>query len=104
MNEERWLSVEEIATHLGISKETIYRWLEKRRIPAHRVGKLWKFRTTEVDEWSLTLNIEFFGTLKYLEIAQHDSSSGNFHSKLYEDFRLDAKRQTLNELTPHSRL
>lgn len=51
MNDERWLSVDEIAVHLGISKETIYRWLEKGKIPAHRVGKLWKFRTSEIDEW-----------------------------------------------------
>ena len=48
---ERWLSVEEIATHLGVSRETIYRWLEKKKIPAHRVGKLWKFQTSEVDNW-----------------------------------------------------
>lgn len=50
-SEERWLSVEEIAGHLGISKETVYRWLEKKKIPAHRVGKLWKFQVREVDEW-----------------------------------------------------
>ena len=48
---ERWLSVEEIANHLGVSKETIYRWLERSKIPAHRVGKLWKFKTTEIDGW-----------------------------------------------------
>lgn len=48
---ERWLSVEEIASHLGVSKETVYRWLDRRQIPAHRVGKLWKFQTWEVDEW-----------------------------------------------------
>lgn len=51
---ERWLSVEEIAAHLGVSKETIYRWLEKdghRRIPANRIGRLWKFKASEVDEW-----------------------------------------------------
>ena len=48
---ERWLSVEEIATHLGISKETIYRWLEKQKIPAHRMGRLWKFKASEVDSW-----------------------------------------------------
>lgn len=48
---EKWLSVEEIAQHLGISKETIYRWLEKTKIPAHRVGKLWKFQISEVDDW-----------------------------------------------------
>ena len=48
---ERWLSVEEIAAHLGVSRETIYRWLEKRKIPAHRIGKLWKFQASEVDQW-----------------------------------------------------
>jgi excisionase family DNA binding protein len=48
---EAWLSVEEIARHLNVSKETIYRWLEKEKIPAHRMGKLWRFKPSEVDEW-----------------------------------------------------
>ncbi len=48
---EPWYSVEEIAEHLGISKETVYRWLDRRVIPAHRLGKLWKFKPTEVDGW-----------------------------------------------------
>ena len=48
---EPWLSVEEISRHLGISKETIYRWLERQKIPAHRIGKLWKFKVSEVDGW-----------------------------------------------------
>lgn len=50
-NGERWFSVEEIAKHLGVSKESIYRWLEKGIIPAHRVGRLWKFQTSEIDHW-----------------------------------------------------
>jgi excisionase family DNA binding protein len=48
---EPWLSVENIASHLGVSKETIYRWLERGAIPAHRIGKLWKFKASEVDQW-----------------------------------------------------
>ncbi|MBS1963091.1 MAG: helix-turn-helix domain-containing protein [Bdellovibrionales bacterium] len=48
---EPWYSVEEIARHLGVSKETIYRWIERRTIPAHRMGKLWKFKPSEVDTW-----------------------------------------------------
>jgi len=48
---ERWLSVEEICAHLGVSKETIYRWLEKKKMPAHRVGRLWKFKSSEIDGW-----------------------------------------------------
>lgn len=51
MDKERWLSVEEIAAHLGVSKETIYRWLDRGRIPAHRIGRLWKFKASEVDSW-----------------------------------------------------
>lgn len=51
---EPWYSVEQIAQHLGISKETIYRWLEKGKIPAHRIGKLWKFKPTEVDGWVMS--------------------------------------------------
>lgn len=48
---QMWYTVEQIAAHLQVSKETIYRWLDKGRIPAHRVGKQWRFLTTEVDEW-----------------------------------------------------
>lgn len=48
---EPWLSVEEISRYVGVSKETIYRWLEREKIPAHRVGKLWKFKPSEVDAW-----------------------------------------------------
>lgn len=51
MGGERWLSVDEIATHLGVERETIYNWIEKRGMPAHRVGRFWKFQISEVDAW-----------------------------------------------------
>lgn len=50
---ERWLSVEEIAMHLGISKDTVYTWIAKQQMPAHKVGRLWKFKAVEVDNWVL---------------------------------------------------
>jgi excisionase family DNA binding protein len=37
--EERWLSVEEIATHLGVSRDTVYKWIKRKHLPAHKVGK-----------------------------------------------------------------
>ena len=36
---ERWLSLEEIANHLGVSKETIRSWIRKETIPYHKVGR-----------------------------------------------------------------
>lgn len=49
--DDRWLSVDEIASHLGVSKDTVYRWIDTRKMPAHKVGRLWKFRKDEVDAW-----------------------------------------------------
>jgi excisionase family DNA binding protein len=49
--ETRWLSVEEIAAYLGIKPDTVYKWIERRRMPAHKLGRLWKFQAAEVDEW-----------------------------------------------------
>ena len=50
---EPWVSVDDIATHLGVGKDSIYRWIEKKGMPAHKMGRLWKFRISEVDEWVL---------------------------------------------------
>ncbi len=49
--DDRWLSVADIAEYLGVKKDTVYKWLSKRIIPAHKVGRLWKFKKDEVDEW-----------------------------------------------------
>ena len=49
--ENRWLSVEEIAAHLGIKPDTVYKWIARRNMPAHKLGRLWKFQAAEVDEW-----------------------------------------------------
>lgn len=48
---DRWLSVDELAEHLGVSKDTVYTWIAKRSMPAHKVGRLWKFQKVEVDTW-----------------------------------------------------
>lgn len=49
--DSRWLSVEEIGEYLGVSKDTVYAWISKRNMPAHRIGRFWKFKPDEVDEW-----------------------------------------------------
>lgn len=48
---EPWASVDDVAKHLGVAKDSIYRWIERRGLPAHRLGRLWKFKLSEVDTW-----------------------------------------------------
>jgi excisionase family DNA binding protein len=55
--EDRYLSVDEIAEYLGIKKDTVYKWVAANRLPARKVGRLWKFKKTEVDEWIKSGNV-----------------------------------------------
>lgn len=50
MTTEPWVSIGQVAQHLDVAKDTVYRWREHRGLPAHRVGRLWKFKLSEVDE------------------------------------------------------
>lgn len=49
--DDRWLSVDEIVEYLGVSRDTVYNWIATRGMPAHRVGRLWKFKREAVDVW-----------------------------------------------------
>jgi excisionase family DNA binding protein len=48
---ERWLSVHEIEAHVGVNPDTISKWISRKRMPAHKMGRLWKFMASEVDQW-----------------------------------------------------
>ena len=51
MLKERLLSVDDICEYLGVSRDTIYKWIEAKGLPAYRLGRLWKFKKEEVDGW-----------------------------------------------------
>ena len=49
--EDRWLSVDEIGGYLGVKRDTVYKWIADKNMPAHKISRLWKFKKDEVDEW-----------------------------------------------------
>lgn len=48
---DRWLSVDEIAAYLGIKRDTVYKWINDKGLPAHKIDRLWKFKKDEIDCW-----------------------------------------------------
>lgn len=48
---EDWIGIEEAASYLDVTKDTIRNWIKKTDIPAHKIGKLCKFKRVELDAW-----------------------------------------------------
>ena len=45
------MTIDEVATYLKVSKETIYKMAQKRKIPASKVGNQWRFQREVIDAW-----------------------------------------------------
>ncbi|MFQ9078853.1 MAG: excisionase family DNA-binding protein [Ruminococcus sp.] len=43
--------MKDITKYLDVSRETVLQWLSNRSMPASKVGRLWEFKISEVDEW-----------------------------------------------------
>lgn len=49
---DSWIGINEVAEYLGVTKETVRNWIKKENgIPAQKIGKLWKFKRSELDAW-----------------------------------------------------
>ena len=50
---DNYINLEEAAEYLGMKPVTLRGWVKnpKNDIPAHKVGKLWKFKKSELDDW-----------------------------------------------------
>lgn len=51
MLNDNWISIVDAASYLGVKVVTLRKWIKENKIPAHKIGKLWKFKKSELDEW-----------------------------------------------------
>ncbi|WP_296330435.1 helix-turn-helix domain-containing protein [uncultured Acidaminococcus sp.] len=50
--QKKWISIEELAEYLDVSAVTIRFWIRSGKdIPAVRIGRQWRFKIEDVDEW-----------------------------------------------------
>lgn len=48
---EPWVGMKEICIHLGVSRDTVSDWLNRRGLPGYKIGRSWKFKISEIDHW-----------------------------------------------------
>lgn len=53
LKNEKYISLEEAADYLGIRPVTLRSWIRdpQNEVPAHKIGRFWKFKCSEIDEW-----------------------------------------------------
>jgi len=49
--EDRWLTVDDICKYLSVTKDTVYKWIDHKGMPANKVGRKWMFQKDDVDKW-----------------------------------------------------
>ena len=78
---ERLLSVDEIAAHLGVNPDSIYKWITRKSMPAHKVGKLWKSQDRRLPVMNLAL--------RGIEADFGPEHADTFRRDLHPDLRAD---------------
>ena len=48
---ENYIGIEDAANYLNVKVCTIRGFIKNKNMPSHKVGKLWKFKVSELDEW-----------------------------------------------------
>ncbi len=51
MKNDKWLTLDELAEYLKVSRSKLYRMAQNNEIPASKVGVLWRFDREEIDAW-----------------------------------------------------
>ena len=51
MTENDLMTLEQVAKHLHLQPQTIYKWAQEGSIPGAKIGKEWRFRKRIIDEW-----------------------------------------------------
>ena len=57
--DDRWLSMDEICQYLGVTDDTIHNWIRTKDMPAVKLGRRWKFKKNQVDDWVESNNAHY---------------------------------------------
>jgi excisionase family DNA binding protein len=53
------MDIREASEYLGVSRETLYKYVYEEKIPAFKLGNRWKFKKTVLDRWMEKQSAQF---------------------------------------------
>lgn len=51
MRNDQLMDIKDVATYLRVKESTVYTWAQAGKLPAFRLGRLWRFRRADLDDW-----------------------------------------------------
>ena len=51
MSSDQLMDIKDVATYLRVKESTVYTWAQAGKLPAFRLGRLWRFRRRDLDDW-----------------------------------------------------
>lgn len=51
MEKNNLMDVQDVAIYLKLQKQTIYNWLNNGKLAGIKVGRVWRFRKSDIDKW-----------------------------------------------------
>jgi len=53
---EKYISMKEVCEYLSVQRQTVLNWIAQKNFPAVKVGKFWRFKLSEIEDWIKTQN------------------------------------------------
>ena len=51
MHPKQYLTVDEVARRFGVNATTVYRLVQRGKLPAFKIGNQWRFSERRLEEW-----------------------------------------------------
>ena len=51
MSEEALMDIKQVASYLQINEATAYSWAQRGKLPAIKMGRIWRFRREDIEAW-----------------------------------------------------
>ena len=92
-NESEIVTIKQVADYLKVTERTIYRLAAAKKIPAFKVGGMWRFSRADIENWIKQQSME---AGSYTHLPAHGNVL-NILSRL-----LPSKKNTTIQLPSHS--